>query len=190
MAIEAIDLIKQACAQAGITPELIRDHFEMIDRTNAGGRVWENGQAKDDKHAVLFQFLGDKLPGDVEVYMVPTVADQPFRHVTVNRNSMHYVSSVMIAKVFVAALADELVNMAEKHGFLACSSDECMALTPGDADRCRVCGAPLATDDDEIEEPEEEEPAGVAADPLRGISPATLAAPIDSSTGRAVSSSP
>jgi hypothetical protein len=165
---EALEVIKQVCSRAGLTPELVRDHLEVVDRSNAGGRVWENGQAKDDKHAVLFQFIGTTLPGDIEVYMYPIVDGQPYRHTTVNRGSLQFLSTVMSPEVFLEAVGVELRALAEMHGLAYCSSESCSAMTPAAAGVCRVCGAPLEEADDDYDggdddDKEPEEPAAAAS---------------------------
>jgi hypothetical protein len=174
-----MDLMDAIFNKAGLTAQQVSTHVELIVRTAAGGVVWETGAERDKKHAVFMQFEAGALPGDVEVFLVPVVNNQPYRRTTVNRQYATYVDAAMSQLRFVTAVAERLTELALEQGFAYCTGESCVALTYAEEEKCRVCGASLdlLPDDDEEEEPEGEKaepeasPAPPASPTAASVSP-------------------
>ena len=144
-------------AKAGLTELEIGKHLELTIRSAAGGKVWVTGTDDRGTHNVFAQFESDTLPGDIDIFLVPTVTGQFYRRITVNRQFVQsYIDLGMSQIRFIAAVAERYAETAMLHGFVYCEGDSCTALTHEDDEKCRVCGAPLSTGEEDEDEDEDE----------------------------------
>jgi hypothetical protein len=170
------DLMAAVVKEAGLRLMDVGVHIEFIIRTSSAGHVYSTGARHNNTHEIFLQFEGDTLPGDVEIFMVPTVGGQFYRRLTVNRQfSETWTDTSMNQVRFITATAERLSQLAVEQGFVFCEGSSCSALTFNTEDKCHACGAELQSiNDDEGEE--DEAPTEAAAATLGAATSASSTA--------------